>query len=120
MYCMFRNINSGGPVALPDFLGLCGGARPSNQSRTFLDFQGRDAAAAAPRAEARLPVASVSSWAGQWAVGSVAQLSPAQLKSRLMGYAYYRLSGQRREKRILKSSGNIRHFTYFHRQLTKK
>ena len=68
-----------------------------------------------PRAYARLPVASVSSWAGQWAVGSV-----AQLKSRLMGYAYYRLSGQRREKRILKSSGNIRHFTYFHRQLTKK
>ena len=72
-------IDSGGPVALPDFLGLCGGARPSNQSRTFLDFQGRDAAAA-PRAHARLPVASVSSWAGQRAVGSVAQLSPAQVK----------------------------------------
>ena len=62
---------------MPDFLGLCGGARPSNQSRTFLDFQGRDAA---PRAYARLLVASVSSWAGQWAVGSVAQLSPAQVK----------------------------------------
>ena len=78
-FCLPRSLNSDAPVALPDFLGLCGGARPSNQSRTFLDFQGRDAAAA-PRAYARLPVASVSSWAGQWAVGSVAQLSPAQVK----------------------------------------
>ena len=76
---MPRKFYSGAPVALPDFLGLCGGAQPSNQSRTFLDFQGRDAAAAL-RVHARVPVASVSSWAGQWAVGSVAQLSPAQVK----------------------------------------